>query len=182
MEFCVITGFGESIKSFRNDDHPTQIGQGMLQGSSSAAPLYNITSDVSLAAYKKMATGARFQHPINGTLIEDHATQCVDDKTETMNANGAGINLRQTLDERERAILFQLANTNTSIWTTMLWLSGGNLNTKKCFYYYIEPYFNHKKMAVEYRTKHETPGEITLKKPTTDQSIPLDRLETNKAR
>jgi len=32
--------------SFRNDEDPLHTGQGMLQGSSSAAPVYNINSDV----------------------------------------------------------------------------------------------------------------------------------------
>jgi hypothetical protein len=48
----------------------TQAGQGILQGSSSAAPIYNVKTDVSLAAYKKLSTGAEFRHPITGDLIE----------------------------------------------------------------------------------------------------------------
>ncbi len=51
-EFTLLPGFGESSTSFINNEDPLHIEQVMLQGSSSAAPMYNITSDVSLAAYK----------------------------------------------------------------------------------------------------------------------------------
>jgi hypothetical protein len=63
MEFHLITGYEVSCKHFKNNadsDHP---GQGMLQGSSSAAPIYNFTSDVSLKAYQSITKGATFTHP-----------------------------------------------------------------------------------------------------------------------
>ncbi len=50
MEFHLITGYGTSTKSFYNNEDPQQIGQGVLQGSSSAAPIYMATSDVCLSA------------------------------------------------------------------------------------------------------------------------------------
>ncbi len=37
MEFHIITGFGKSLSSFKNNADSTSIGQGVLQGSSSAA-------------------------------------------------------------------------------------------------------------------------------------------------
>jgi hypothetical protein len=52
MEFHVATGFGKSTTSFLNNETTTQAGQGILQGSSSAAPIYNVNSDVSLSAYE----------------------------------------------------------------------------------------------------------------------------------
>lgn len=75
-----------------------------------------------------------------------------------------------------------LANKNTSTWTTLLWLSGGNLNTNKCFYYYIEPHYDHNKMKVAYKTKHQAPGTITMHNPATSSSTTLQCLETNEAR
>jgi hypothetical protein len=72
MEFTLLTRFGESSMAFKNNEDPLQTGQGMLQGSSSAAPMYNVTSDVSLSAYKKLAKGATFIHPISGTAITDY--------------------------------------------------------------------------------------------------------------
>jgi hypothetical protein len=77
MEFTLLTGFGESNVSFKNNEDPVQIGQGMLQGSSSAAPMYTVTTDVSLAACKKLAKGAKFIHPIDGSEISEYATQYV---------------------------------------------------------------------------------------------------------
>jgi hypothetical protein len=74
MEFNLITGYGASSELFKNNTDPNQNGQGVLQGSSSAAPLYNFNSDVSLAAYNKLAKGAAFIHPVTGTLIEDNVT------------------------------------------------------------------------------------------------------------
>lgn len=85
MEFHLATGFGLSKQSL------SQVGQGMLQGSSSAATIYNVNSDVSLTTYKRLATGSNFIHPITGENIMDHATQYVDDKTELLNVLGANI-------------------------------------------------------------------------------------------
>jgi hypothetical protein len=39
MELNIVTGFGSSMSSFRNNEEPTQIGKVVLQGSSSADPL-----------------------------------------------------------------------------------------------------------------------------------------------
>lgn len=63
MPFHLITGFGRSSNSFSN----TQTGitsQGVLQGSSSAGLIFIADSDVSLATYQRLGTGAAFQHPI----------------------------------------------------------------------------------------------------------------------
>jgi hypothetical protein len=51
MEFSLITGFGESMESFKNIEDKNRIGQGMLQGSSSAPLIYKLASDVSLTTY-----------------------------------------------------------------------------------------------------------------------------------
>jgi hypothetical protein len=57
MEFNVITGYYVSHRSFHNNADADNLGQGILQGSSSAALIYNICSDISLNAYHKLATG-----------------------------------------------------------------------------------------------------------------------------
>jgi hypothetical protein len=65
MEFHLATGFGVSETSLKNNEDPSQIGQVVLQGSSSAAPVYNVNSYVSLSAYKKkIASESQFIHPI----------------------------------------------------------------------------------------------------------------------
>jgi hypothetical protein len=58
MEFKLVTGYGASSESFKNNKDPKQTGQGVLHGSSSAAPIYNFNSDISLAAHNKLAKGA----------------------------------------------------------------------------------------------------------------------------
>jgi hypothetical protein len=63
MEFHLITGFGLSNQSFKNNEDPSQIGQGLLQGSSSAAPIYNVSSDV----YPSLHTKGLQQDPISYT-------------------------------------------------------------------------------------------------------------------
>jgi hypothetical protein len=133
MEFFLLTGFGVSTTSFHNKDDPMQPGQGMLQGSSSAAPIYNICTDISLTTYTKLAHGAIFKHPISGVSISDCATQYVNDKTEMINTMGINAPLNDChSQESESKWIFLAANENTHVWTTLLWLSGGNLNPSKC--------------------------------------------------
>jgi hypothetical protein len=132
MEFHLITGFGPSLQSFSNNEDPRRPEQGILQGSSSAAPIYNFNSDVSLHTYSKNAKGATFVHPITGQKITEHATQYVDDKTETVNTN----ELQQPVQNdstKQRGSLFSAANENSNLWANILWTSGGSLNPNKCF-------------------------------------------------
>jgi hypothetical protein len=184
MEFQLITGFGVSSRTFRNDEDPSQIGQGMLQGSSSAAPIYNISMDVSLSTYQRIAHGATFKHPITGQSICDHATQYVDDKTEMLNANGTPMPLDNPIkiSPEERAYLFQIANLNTDKWTRILWISGGNLNLNKCFYYYLQPSYNHGSQKVTYANSRKAPGNIVVTNPATNTAITIQRVEPREAK
>lgn len=150
MEFYLITGFGPSLTSFRNNEDPVQTGQGMLQGSSSAAPVYNICPDVSLTTYRRLAQGATFIHPINGNPITDSATQYVDDKTDLLNSIGADIRNSPHLSTRDRETLFNTATENSNEWASLLWILGGNLNVSKCFYYYLQPKLNQSSGSSKY--------------------------------
>jgi hypothetical protein len=67
MSFHLITGFGCSVIEFKNITDNV-IGQGVLQGSSSAAPIYIINSDISLTAYKNWEKDPLF-------IILSHMTQ-----------------------------------------------------------------------------------------------------------
>jgi hypothetical protein len=51
MQFHLVTGFGKSANSFHNTSDDIT-GQGVLQGSSSAAPIFILNSDISLSTYK----------------------------------------------------------------------------------------------------------------------------------
>jgi hypothetical protein len=63
MNFHLITGLGRSHLSYNNMIED-EVGQGVLQRCSSAAPIYILSSDVSLSTYKKIASGAAFTHPM----------------------------------------------------------------------------------------------------------------------
>lgn len=102
MEFFLLTGFGISDTSFQNNEDQSQTGQGMLLGSSSAVPIYNISTDVSLATYNKLAHGGAFVHPITGEVLQDTATQYVDDKTEMINTRGLHTPVLTNSNDRQK--------------------------------------------------------------------------------
>jgi hypothetical protein len=184
MEFHLVTGFGRSALSFINNEDPDHPGQGILQGSSSAAPIYNICTDVSLTAYKKIASGATFTHPITGAQLMEFATQFVDDKTEMVNLQGATItpSCRSNITAEERVQLFQTATDNSTKWASLLWMSGGNLNLSKCYYYYIQPKYNFTSQKISYATNSSTPGDRTVINPATKTATIVARVLPTEAR
>jgi hypothetical protein len=100
----------------------------MLQGSSSAAPIYNFNSDVTLNAYQKIAKGTTFTHPSTRKTITIHATQYLDDKAATINEAGLGSTMEDIPTQENCNQLFAQANQNTETWTKLLWVSSGNLS------------------------------------------------------
>jgi hypothetical protein len=131
MEFHILTGFRKSTSSFKNNEDPYSAGQGILQSSSLAALIYNVNSDVSLTVCRKLVTGASFIHPITRQHIHDKATQYIDDKTDLLNDIGAGLKSRPHISQNDREALFNEATSNSSHWASILWISGGSLNTSK---------------------------------------------------
>ena len=80
MEYSVATGLGNSTATYKASDNPYFLCQGGMQGSTSAAPIYNIRHDVSLTTYSEHGTPAIFQHPDPAEeATEDYAAQFVDD-------------------------------------------------------------------------------------------------------
>jgi hypothetical protein len=182
MEFHLITGYGKSIQHFKNNEDPGNPGQGMLQGSSSAAPIYNFNTDVSLNAYHKLATGATFTHPTNKHNFTIHATQFVDDKAEMINVHdveGTGENITKA-ELREK--LYMVATEYTNIWAQLLWVSGGNLNPNKCFHYYLDPTYSYTKQKIQYGKQKTTQGQIFLNNPATNSSTAIERVEPSEGR
>jgi hypothetical protein len=180
MEFHLITGYGTSTKSFKNNQDPQQIGQGILQGSSSAAPIYMATSDVCLTAYNKCGTGAQFIHHITGHAIRDNVAQYVDHNTQQLNSMGASIPL-STHPKEVKHLLLEAANTNTNIWSKLLWISCGTLNPEKCFYYYLDPTFKYKTSKVDFKPLEITYGTISLIDPGDGSICPLEKIHANTA-
>jgi hypothetical protein len=134
MNNNLITGFRTSTDSFNNSENG-ETGQGVLQGSSSAAPIYILTSDISLSTYKKSGIGATFIHPITKKTITKKNVQFVDDTSQFLNELGT-LNTSAwacTNDSKER--LYNASKNNLKTWTESMWTSGGNLNVDKCYYF-----------------------------------------------
>jgi len=129
MHFRLVTGFGTSSNGF-NNTYNDITGQGILQGSSSDAPIFLLNSDVALSAYKKLGIGASFSHPISGKTITDHAVQFVDDTSQFLNMSG--IQQSTSNESNISDSLAKCASTNAQLWSDLLWTSGGQLNLFKC--------------------------------------------------
>lgn len=126
MSFHLITGFGKSNSGYSNNDKGG-IGQGALQGSSSAAPIFLLNSEVSLNAYSKAGIGASFIHPIPGSTITDHYVQFVDDTCQYINKQGILSSLPSQMEPGVDPDLIHFASQNSQLWADLLWVSGGNL-------------------------------------------------------
>jgi hypothetical protein len=147
-----------------NNTENNKSGQGILQGSSSACPIFILNSNVSLSAYRKHATGASFKHPISGRIVTDYAVQFVDDTSQFVNENVLSHN---SLGDPETNIchaMMQAASSNAQMWADYLWTSGGKLQLSKCFDFAFKPYINYKTNQVSY-IKFTTDAETYTIKP-----------------
>ncbi len=61
-------------------------------------------------------------------------------------------------------------------------MSGGNLNSDKCFYYFIEPEYNYKTNNITYTSSYKTPGTILYRDHITHDVKPIKREESYTAR
>lgn len=117
MSFHLITGFGQSNNSFCNTTYGLT-GQGILQGSSSAAPLFLLNSDISLSTYWKLSKGATFYHPITKNLIYDQTVHFIDDTSQFLNPTGVNIENSSTT-ETIGPYLLPIASQNSQIWADL---------------------------------------------------------------
>jgi len=147
----------------------------MLQGSSSAPPTYNVNSDIALTVYNNQATGATIQHPITGSTHADASIQFVDDKTGLLNNadDPSGLQIEE---------LFQTANKNSTLWSNLLWTSGGKLNATKCFFYFIYPRIDYPTRKHKYYTTNSHPGKICIPHPSSGGDQELPRFEPHQAK
>ena len=179
MKFHILTGYGISQLSFCNDEGAQLPGQGMLQEDSSAASVYNVNSEVSLATYCHLATGATFIHPITKARTTDYTTQYVDDKTDMINITG--LQERNAQESLISTTLLQHAQQNTDTWSKLLWISRGVLNGSKCFYYHINLTFDFNASLVKYQTNMGQPN-IQLTSPENNCKTDLECLNVHVAR
>jgi hypothetical protein len=140
MSLNVITAFGRSALTFSNCNDPKSVGQGVLQGSSSACPIFIFSSDVCLSTYKKHSIGAKVIHPISGNIISDSAVQFVDETSQFTNSLVCDItdyvhDIRTNTDT-----LFSNAQRNITTWNDLIWILGGKLSPGKCYFYSFLPF------------------------------------------
>lgn len=132
MSFHLVTGFGKSVDAYSNNEDLI-VGQGVLQGSSSAAPIFLLNSDVSLSANLTAGIGASFENPISGEIVTDHAVQFVDDTSQFLNFKGMSsathtplpIPLDSSPSNNHENHLISTASYNSQLWADLLWTSGG---------------------------------------------------------
>jgi hypothetical protein len=179
MKFNRITGLGKSSSSY-DSTQDGQTGQGVLQGSSSAAPIYILNSGVSLRTYQELRKGCAFKDPISGNLIHDKAVQFVDDTSQFLNPLGADI--PDTLDSSALGIfLQQIASTNSKIWSDSMWISGGKLNSSKCYHYAFLPKLNFHKNKIVY-SEIPMPSPVLLHNPENKTVQPISQVNPSEAR
>jgi hypothetical protein len=138
-----MTGFHKSASSYHNTTDAIT-GQGVLQGSSSAAPIYILYSDVFLSTYMTLGCEASFIHPISCAEIHDKTVQYIDNTSQFLNPMGA----KMTYDPHDKPMahfLTNIATKNSTIWSKCMWISGGCLNSSKCYYYDFLPEIDLKK-------------------------------------
>jgi len=179
MKFHLIMGFGKSSSSYRNNENDI-IGQEVLQGSSSAAPIFLLNSEVSLSAYNKIEIGASFCHPVNGSLVTDHSVQFVDDTSHFLNILGA-FNHRPANHEIQPPELLQIAATNSQKWADLTGMSGGNLNLGRCFFYAFLPSINFKSNTIQYAIIQSDTG-ISITNPADGTEVSLQSLNPDDSR
>jgi hypothetical protein len=99
-----------------------------------------------------------------------------------INDKGSGIHHNNHLTQSDREALFKIANKNSNTWASLLWISGGNLNTEKCFYYFLKPRYNFESNSIKYYNKSKAPGDITIKNPQTNLDKIITRIEPTEAK
>ncbi len=173
----VVTGFGRSATSYINNEDPNASGEGVFQGSSSAAPLYTLNADISLSAYDHMGTGATFIHPISKVAFSGKASQFVDDKTQFLNLLSLTTDHdMMRIPRHEQSTLLQQAGTrNSQAWADLLWVSGGNLNLDKCFTDSMLPTYSFTTASTKVE-KLPQPHPLTISNPSNHQSHTIAQI------
>jgi len=71
--------------------------------------------------------------------------------------------------------LMQLASQSAQTWANLMWMSGGNLNLGKCFFYAFTPSINYKSNTIPYDKILSDPG-ISITNPATGTDVTLQSL------
>lgn len=151
MKFHLITGFGKSTISYMNDEDGIT-GQGVLQGSSSAAPIFILNSEISLTAYNKNSSGASFIHPIQGSTVTDNSVQYIDNTSQFLNTTNLLLQHPSPTNNASHDLI-QVVSGNSQLWVDLMWMLGRNLNLGKCYYFAFHPVIDFKSNSMKYKKK-----------------------------
>ena len=176
------------MKTYNAGANPFMMCQGGMQGSTSAAPIYNIHHDVSLTTYCQHGTPAVFRHPNTAVgHTEDYAAQFVDDNQQQKSALGllrhysAELELCHSAQEVD-ALLIRITNDDANRWCQYSFCAGGLINASKCFWQFIKPVQCPNTGKISYRTAVECPGVVSLQQPDDpDLSDIIPRFEASVA-
>ena len=179
MEYSVATGLGESTKTYNAGTNPFFKCQGGMQGSTSAAPSYNIHHDVSLTTYCEHGTPALFQHPDPAQgITEDYAAQFVDDNQQQKSSLGLVKHNERELWQCQSTsevqdLLVRVTNDDANRWCKYSFCAGGLINASKCFWQFIQPKQCPNTGTITYADEVECPGEVALRHPDDPEMVDI---------
>jgi hypothetical protein len=84
-------------------------------------------------------------HPISKEMICDKAVQYVDDTSQFLNVASTGCSATDMDLHNLSNLLHKHASQNSKLWSDSVCMSGGDLNSSKCFLYAFFPKVNYKR-------------------------------------
>jgi hypothetical protein len=124
-KYKVKTAHGVSPTSFRNSISHTILG--MLQGSAAVGALWGLVSTLLFTVLGQRSQRARFPSPRPGFCPKRDGEAFVDDTTLWNTLPGGSSVTRVVANAAHKA----------QTWAKLLWVTGGKLNLKKCYWYAV---------------------------------------------
>ena len=184
MEYTVTTAHGQSKITYKANEDPDELGQGVIQGGGASGPNYASQQHPVLKAVEKNCTPAVFRHASKAKKrFKRWVTGFADDMSLLLNAFG----IISTQNESRLPILRRLRDTlqtNVARYEEYFAHAGGALNLRKCFYYLFNFEWTGSKWQYQLNCNMQIdPIQIT---PTTldNSGVPhtMEWLEANDAR
>ena len=165
MEYSVTTAHGTSTQTYSAIEDPSAPGQGVIQGGGASLPNYKSQQLPVIKAYERNAIPAVFQHAsrVKGAFRR-WVSGFSDDISLFLNESGVRLsNLEPDLPMAQR--MRNAIQSNLQRYEEYFFTSGGSLNLKKCFYYFVG--FEWTGTAWRYKTNTEFAVDPVLITPTT---------------
>jgi len=157
-KYGISTGF--------NTNNATHPWYGMGQGAGDACNQWVIGSDSLANAYLQKANGWTIDSTLPQEKITQHWKAFIDD----MNLF---VGKPEDITEEE---FIQMAQSNINRWHRLLWTTGGELNTKKCFWSDFNLQYNQQGNPISIKTKTDTDPQLYL----TNHNGTRETLKTTK--